>query len=263
MISVLSKSEAEQVRVGPMDKLERLYTFTRGARVGRPPSAACRPSASRDTAAAGTWTPGVTTGKGCASSPLPEADLDAHYADAYGIFAGPATETAVLRVAPHRARWVADEVWHPRQSERFGEDGSYELRVPYGRPEDLVLDVLRLGPDAKVLAPATLREEVAKRLRAVSALYDERRRQAVPVGRARKRFTRSIGLHRVEQGRGGDLAEWAPDFPAEAAGDAPFPFQRAPIWSSYWPRGGWRWTSRTSPGPPDNVIARRRPARRS
>jgi hypothetical protein len=29
-----------------------------------------------------------------------------------------------------------------------------------------------------------------------------------------------LGLHRVEQGKGGDLAEWAPDFPAEAAGDA-------------------------------------------
>lgn len=55
---------------------------------------------------------------------LPDADLDAHYADAYGIFAGPATRTAVLRIAPRRARWVADENWHPRQSGSFGADGS-------------------------------------------------------------------------------------------------------------------------------------------
>jgi hypothetical protein len=29
-----------------------------------------------------------------------------------------------------------------------------------------------------------------------------------------------LGLYRVEHGKGGELAEWAPDFPAEAAGDA-------------------------------------------
>jgi predicted DNA-binding transcriptional regulator YafY len=111
----------------------------------------------------------------------PETELDAHYAEAYGIFAGPATETAVLRVAPHRARWVADEVWHPRQSGSFREDGSYELRVPYGRPDELILDILRLGPDAEVLAPATLREEVARRLGEAVAVYDEGR---LPAGEA-------------------------------------------------------------------------------
>lgn len=113
----------------------------------------------------------------------PEAELDAHYADAYGIFAGPATETAVLRVAPHRARWVADEVWHPRQSGSFRQDGSYELRIPYGRPDELILDILRLGPDAEVLAPAALREEVARRLREASAVYDDGRRPAGAAGR--------------------------------------------------------------------------------
>lgn len=112
----------------------------------------------------------------------PEAELDAHFADAYGIFAGPATEIAVLRVAPHRARWVADEVWHPRQSGSFREDGSYELHVPYGRPDELILDIRRLGPDAEVLAPPALREEVARRLREASAVYDGRRGRARPVG---------------------------------------------------------------------------------
>ncbi len=117
----------------------------------------------------------------------PEAELDAHFADAYGIFAGRATETAILRVVPHRARWIADEIWHPRQSGIFRDDGSYELRVPYGRPDELIQDILRLGPDAEVLAPPALREEVAKRLRAACAVYDERRRQAGPVEGARKK----------------------------------------------------------------------------
>jgi predicted DNA-binding transcriptional regulator YafY len=103
---------------------------------------------------------------------LPEAELDAHYADAYGIFAGKATETAVLRVAPHRARWVADEAWHPRQSGSFRDDGSYELRIPYGRPDELIMDILRLAPDVEVLGPPALRQEVARRLREAAARYE-------------------------------------------------------------------------------------------
>lgn len=107
---------------------------------------------------------------------VPESDLDAHYGDAYGIFAGKATEIAVLRVAPHRARWVADELWHPRQSGSLQQDGSYELRVPYGRPEELILDILRLGADAEVIEPLGLRKEVARRLSEASAVYEGRRR---------------------------------------------------------------------------------------
>jgi predicted DNA-binding transcriptional regulator YafY len=103
----------------------------------------------------------------------PESELEAHYADAYGIFAGPATETAVLRVTGPLARWVADEVWHPRQSGTVRDDGSYELRVPYGRPEELIRDILRLGPDAEVLAPDSLRRDVATRLREAAARYGD------------------------------------------------------------------------------------------
>jgi predicted DNA-binding transcriptional regulator YafY len=103
----------------------------------------------------------------------PESELDAHYADAYGIFAGPATETAVLRITGPAARWIADEMWHPRQTGIVGDDGSYELRVPYGRPEELIRDILRLGPDAEVLAPDSLRRDVATRLRGAAERYSD------------------------------------------------------------------------------------------
>lgn len=105
---------------------------------------------------------------------VPERDLDAHYGEAYGIFAGPATQTAIRLVAPHRARWVVDEAWHPQQTGVFLKDGTYQLRVPYGRPEELIMDILRLGPDIEVLGPRPLREEVAKRLREASAVYQRR-----------------------------------------------------------------------------------------
>jgi len=54
------------------------------------------------------------------------------------------------------------------------EDGSYELRIPYGRPDELILDFLKLGPEAEVLEPAALREEVGRRLREAAGVYELR-----------------------------------------------------------------------------------------
>ena len=102
---------------------------------------------------------------------IPDRRLDAHFADAYGIFAGPARHTAVLRFTPERARWVADEHWHPRQEARFLRDGALELRIPYSDPRELVLDILKYGPDVEVVAPAALRREVARRLREAAGRY--------------------------------------------------------------------------------------------
>lgn len=106
-----------------------------------------------------------------AAEPLPTADLDAHFADAYGIFAGPATQTATLLFSGERARWVADEQWHPHQQGRHLPDGRYELALPYGRAEELIMDILKYGPDVEVTAPAELRDAVADRLEEAAARY--------------------------------------------------------------------------------------------
>lgn len=102
---------------------------------------------------------------------IPERDLDEHYASAYGIFAGPADNIAVLRFTPERARWVADENWHPQQQARTLDDGSYELRVPYGNPTELIMDILRHGADVEVIAPPELRTQVKSRLQAALKRY--------------------------------------------------------------------------------------------
>ena len=102
---------------------------------------------------------------------VPEERLDAHLGAAYGIFSGPATQRALLRFAPGRARWIASERWHPAQFGRWLEDGRYELSVPFGDPTELALDILRYGPDVEVVEPPALRADVAARLRAAAALY--------------------------------------------------------------------------------------------
>jgi predicted DNA-binding transcriptional regulator YafY len=102
---------------------------------------------------------------------IPEQTLDAHYGAAYGIFAGPATHTAVLRFTPQSARWVAAQEWHPEQEARELPDGGLELRIPYGNPTELVMDILRHGPDVEVVEPRPLRDAVADRLRQALARY--------------------------------------------------------------------------------------------
>jgi len=101
---------------------------------------------------------------------VPEAELDEHYASAYGIFGGKADKVAVLVFTAERARWVADEKWHPQQQARWLEDGRYELKIPYRESRELVLDVLRHGSGVMVMAPDALadavRAELAEALRA-------------------------------------------------------------------------------------------------
>ena len=54
---------------------------------------------------------------------------------------------------------------------RFESDGSYVLEVPYSEDKELIMDILRYGPDVRVLAPDSLRSSVAAKLRDAAALY--------------------------------------------------------------------------------------------
>lgn len=110
-----------------------------------------------------------------AAADVAEAELDQHLAGSYGIFAGQPKAWATLVFSPRAARWVADEHWHSRQEGRFLGDGRYELRVPYSNGKELLMDVLRYGPDAEVVAPPALREEAKILLRLALAAYDERK----------------------------------------------------------------------------------------
>jgi len=102
---------------------------------------------------------------------VPEIELDTHYASAYGIFGGKADKIAVLRFTSERARWVADERWHPEQQGQFLADGRYELRVPYRDSRELAMDVLRHGAQVEVAEPEELRARIVAELQAALAGY--------------------------------------------------------------------------------------------
>jgi predicted DNA-binding transcriptional regulator YafY len=102
---------------------------------------------------------------------LPKAGLDAVLASGYGIFAGAKVQWAVLRFSAMAARWVASQQWHPRQKSRTERDGTYVLSVPYADDRELLMDILKYGPDVEVLEPAPLRKRVAARLAAGAKRY--------------------------------------------------------------------------------------------
>jgi len=102
---------------------------------------------------------------------IPENELDAALGAGYGIFAGAEVQWATLLFTPERARWVAAEHWHPEQEGVFLDDGSYQLRLPYSNDPELVMDILKYGPECEVVAPAGLREKVVNLLKAAVRRY--------------------------------------------------------------------------------------------
>jgi predicted DNA-binding transcriptional regulator YafY len=102
---------------------------------------------------------------------VPKKDLDLHFQSGYGIFAGTDVQWAKLRFTAERARWVSGEDWHPKQKSSFEPDGSYLLEVPYSDDRELLMDILKFGPDVEVLAPAALRGRVKAALKAALGRY--------------------------------------------------------------------------------------------
>ena len=103
---------------------------------------------------------------------IDDAELDRVLGAGYGIFASGRLRTARLRFSEREARWVADEIWHPRQEGAFDASGRYLLKVPYTHPRELVMHVLMHGAEVEVLGPPSLRSEVRDALRAASRIYD-------------------------------------------------------------------------------------------
>ena len=107
-----------------------------------------------------------------AARDIAEAKLDEHFASSYGIFAGKANHIAVLHFTAERARWVADEQWHPQQQGKFLPDGRYELRIPYANETELIMDILKHGAAVEVIAPESLRQSIVKKLHEMQKIYE-------------------------------------------------------------------------------------------
>jgi predicted DNA-binding transcriptional regulator YafY len=105
---------------------------------------------------------------------LSREQMDEHFQSGYGIFAGQAKHRARLKFSPRRAETVSLETWHPDETSETLDDGSYLLEVPYSNDEELVVDLLRHGPEVEVLGPPELRQKVYETLCSAAEKYVRR-----------------------------------------------------------------------------------------
>jgi len=103
---------------------------------------------------------------------IPEKVMAEHFDRSYGIFSGPAENTAKLKFSSEMSRWVAEEQWHPDQNGSYDEKGAWTLELPFSSARELVMDILRYGPEVEVVSPDSLRDAVAESARRAAAIYD-------------------------------------------------------------------------------------------
>jgi len=102
---------------------------------------------------------------------ISDAELDATLTKSFGIFSGEPTATAVLHFTEQAARWVADEEWFPEQESGWLDGNTFELRIPYNNPTELIMEICRYGPDVEVIDPPELRQQLANKLQAAAEQY--------------------------------------------------------------------------------------------
>jgi predicted DNA-binding transcriptional regulator YafY len=106
--------------------------------------------------------------------------MDEALGPGYGIFSGRSLQHAKLRFTPERARWVAQECWHPKQKGKFSPDGSWLLEFPYADHRELIMDILKFGAEVEVLAPADLRQRVTRETARMTDIYAGKSSQTKP-----------------------------------------------------------------------------------
>ena len=97
---------------------------------------------------------------------------EAHIAHAFGIISG-TPETVVIAFSEQVLAYIRERTWHPTQTFRTCPDGRLELTMQISPTVELQTWVQQFGPDAEVLAPASLRDRVSKAMKRAANLYGD------------------------------------------------------------------------------------------
>jgi predicted DNA-binding transcriptional regulator YafY len=103
----------------------------------------------------------------------PEAPVETTFDRAWDIIADQEPVEVVIRFAPGVASRVQEARWHPSQKVSIEADGSLLWRATVAGTIEVRLWALQWGDDAQVLAPESLRDDVAATVRRASARYGE------------------------------------------------------------------------------------------
>lgn len=95
-----------------------------------------------------------------------------NFESTYGIFSGEQEFIAKIAFYGVAADEVSQEIWHPQQKGTLSDDGVYYLELPCGNPQELIMDIMRWGPLAKVIYPDMLKDDLTEQVKKMLELYN-------------------------------------------------------------------------------------------
>jgi proteasome accessory factor B len=99
--------------------------------------------------------------------------LDRHFGNAWQLIPGDgADDHVVIHFKPLVARNVGEVIWHKTQQLEFQPDGSLVFRAQVSGLHEIMWWILGYGDQAEVHEPTELREMVARRAKALAAVYN-------------------------------------------------------------------------------------------
>lgn len=110
-------------------------------------------------------------------TPRTDFDPDAYFANRFGKFVAPKQEKTLLvrlRFAPRAAAAVRERIWHPKQKIQERADGSLILTLPIPSLAEARRFCFGWGSAAEVLAPQSLRRQMAEDVRLLHRMYSSR-----------------------------------------------------------------------------------------
>jgi predicted DNA-binding transcriptional regulator YafY len=98
-------------------------------------------------------------------------DADAYISKSFGVRHGEALQTVKIRFTPYQARWIRERQYHASQTIEEASDGGLILAMHVSGTFEVKRWVMSFGPDAEVLEPQRLRDELAEDMKKLFAIY--------------------------------------------------------------------------------------------
>ncbi len=100
-------------------------------------------------------------------------DAESYMQASFGAFQGEPVKIQI-KFSPGAAGYIQEKIWHPAQKLLPQPDGGLLFEAEVAGLEEVMWWVLRWGSGAQVLAPAELRQMVAREIAAMAATYNEK-----------------------------------------------------------------------------------------
>lgn len=103
---------------------------------------------------------------------------ETHFQGSFGIFKGEQTESLIIEFSPKISPYVKERGWHKSQHFINKEGGVVQLKLEVAITPELIGWILGFGPDAKVIQPPHLAEQVTQAAQKIVEQYKTKRKAA-------------------------------------------------------------------------------------